>query len=61
VAAEQFLVAVAPKLMGEVAGLRPEGHEGGNDVVVMEGLEAETPIVACSPIDKNESIFVVGA
>ena len=57
-AAKQFLVAVTPKVTGEVAGLRAEGQEGGNYVVVMERFEAETPIVACSTINKNHSIFV---
>ena len=57
-AAEEFLVAVTVKLTGEVASLRSEGHEGSNYVVVMEGLEAKTPIESRSTIDKNQSVLV---
>ena len=56
--AEEFLVAVTAKLTGEVASLCAEGHEGSNDVVVMEGLEAKTPIESRSTIDKNQSVLV---
>ena len=56
--AKEFLVAVTAKLTGEVASLCAESHEGSNDVVVMEGLEAKSPIVSCSTIDKNQSVFV---
>ena len=56
--AKEFLVAVTVKLTGEVASLRSEGHEGSNYVVVMEGLEAKTPIESRSTIDKNQSVLV---
>jgi hypothetical protein len=35
-AAKEFLVAVTAELTGKAAGLRSEGHEGGNDIVVMK-------------------------
>ncbi len=56
--AKEFLVAVTAKLTGKVASLCAEGHEGSNDVVVMEGLEAKTPIEPRSRINKNQSVLV---
>ena len=57
-AAKEFLVAVTAELTGKAASLRSEGHEGGNDIVVMKGLEAEAPVEPCSTIDKNKGVLV---
>ena len=43
--------------MSEGAGLIAKSKEGCLDVIVLERLEAERPIVACGAINEDEGKF----
>jgi hypothetical protein len=50
--------SVAPELASKATGLCPEGHQTGDDVVVVERFETKAPIKLSITINKNKSILV---
>ncbi len=44
-------------MASKAAGFRPERHEGGNYIVVVERLESKTPVVASRPVHEDKSVL----
>jgi hypothetical protein len=57
-AAEELFIAVATKLTSECASFGTESEKGRLDVVVLERLESERPVVARSAVNEDESELV---
>jgi len=57
-AAERFLITVAPELASKATGFCPERHETCNYILMLERFETKTPIVASRTVNEDEGVLV---
>jgi hypothetical protein len=57
VATKKFVITVTSKLFGKSASFRSKGKKGRKDVVVVEGLQTESPILSGCSVNEYQCIF----